>query len=311
MPSSPTESASPNPPPTSAKPWHKPREPEVVRLGGISALGDPIHEVVSSYKDYLDVSDPGQLKQFENRQKSNPQDADLEAALFSVAQSYGFEVTLGEVPGEGGVDFICRTKDRSFALEVTRLDTSSVERRSGVKNVAADGRGGTPSFILDLLRRKASGKANQLSGYEMPRVLSIGSTHCFAHTFMGKLAAEWLLTSEPKISVPIGPAGSPESEPCHVTSLEQSVFFKLDKSDKITLCRSSISAILLVGLYHDSCSLVGLLAPKPDYPFDAHMLPDVPFVRATNWPFRDGKIETEWTIADGQEKWVPLRKIQR
>jgi hypothetical protein len=38
-------------------------------------------------------------------------------------------------------------------------------------------------------------------------------------------------------------------------------------------------------------------------------LPEVPFIRIAKWPIVDGKIWTEWVIADPPGKTVPHLKI--
>jgi len=270
-------------------------------------LGDSIEDVVETFKIYLEVKYPQHLTALLQRERRDPQSVMLEAAMFSVVRFYGYKPVIGEVIGEGGVDFICRNENKEFLLEVTHLEKEAVERQSGMKDAVEDGQGGSFSMITHVLRTKASEKAAQVSDYNMPRMLCIGTVHSGAQALLGKVAAKWLLTSETKIAVPIGEAKDKIHEE---TSLEHSVFFRFDENGSVEPCRQSISAILLVGLFHDSCSVVGLLHPEPAYCFPISLLPDIPFLRIANWPMTEGMIETEWIISDPGEKSIPLRKIE-
>ena len=120
-------------------------------------------------------------------------------------------------------------------------------------------------------------------------MLVITSEHIGADFLIGPHGAETLLTSDIKIEVPIGqPIGKTEL----VTDLKDSVFFK-SSNGVIESCRRSISAILLVGLYTDKSSIVGILHPDPVEIFPMALIPDVPFCRLKKWPLKDEKIETE------------------
>ncbi|MDD4893978.1 MAG: hypothetical protein PHW54_01520 [Candidatus Omnitrophica bacterium] len=265
-----------------------------------------IDEVLESYKTYLNVKYPGHLEALEQREKSNLDGVRFEAAIFSVARSYNLNPQIAEIIGEGGVDFLCSSNQDKFLIEVTHCNTESIEEKSGLSNTPTNGEAKFFSMITPKLQGKAKDKAEQMADYAMPRLLCIGATHTAATILLGKHAAKWLLTSETKISIPVGIPNAPISQ---TTELENSVFFKFDQKGEIVPCRQSISAILLVVLDNNSCLFVGLLHPQPAYPFDIDYFPDIPFLRMTNWGNLDGRITTEWTIADPSEKRVYLDKI--
>jgi len=269
-------------------------------------LDVPIDEVLKSYKTFLSVKYPPHLVELKKREVSNSDGVKLEAAMFSVARHYRLTPKISEIIGEGGVDFLCSSDKYKFLLEVTHLDSASIEEKSGMANkLSTEGR--AISMITNLLRSKASNKATQLSGHLVPRVLCIGASHIGSPIFMGKEAAEWLMTSDTKISVSIG---KPNAEPKLITGLEKSVFFRFDSKGKIEPCRQSISAILLVILDANSCLIKGLLHPAPAIPFDISLFPDIHFLKVANWPCSEGQIITEWIIHCPPTKRVYLDRIE-
>lgn len=271
------------------------------------SIGDSIAEVLDSYKVYLKVKYPSHLKTFLQRKKNNIEGAKFEAAMFSMARHYNLNPKIGEVIGKGGVDFICSSNDYQLVLEVTHLDTDSIEQQSGLSNIPVNGEARFFSMVTHVLQRKAVGKAKQVADYPMPRILCLGASHTAAPILLGKHAAKWLLTSETKISIPIGNA-NPESQ--IVTDLDNSVFFKFNNRGEVIPCRQSISAILLVVLDNESCLIVGLLHPEPSYRFDIAYFSDIPFLKVANWPCSDGRVITEWTIHSPSEKRAYLHKIE-
>ena len=69
------------------------------------------------------------------------------------------------------------------------------------------------------------------------------------------------------------------------------------------------SAILLIGVHGRESVVYGILHPEAAYPFNQGFLPEVPFIRIAKWPIVDGKIWTEWVIANPPGKSVPHWKI--
>jgi hypothetical protein len=184
------------------------------------------------------------------------------------------------------------TKSTKFIAEVTCLEREAVAAQSGWPEDSASGSFG---MITHMLRTKASEKASQLSGYEMPRALAITSEHAAADFLLGPDGAEAFLTSDTKITVPIA-AGEPVDERIHLTSdLKDSVFFRF-KNGIVEPCRRSISVIFLISIFADKSLVVGILHPDPQHVFPISLLPSVPFLRMRRWPPEDQKIETEWVI---------------
>ena len=91
---------------------------------------------------------------------------------------------------------------------------------------------------------------------------------------------------------------SPEATTRTVTHLDDSVFFRFKKDSSIEPCRQSISAMLLTHILGESCKKVGILHPEPAVSFDIDLLPEIPFLRISNWSFREHTIGLKWVISD-------------
>ena len=61
--------------------------------------GDSIDEVLESYKEYLLVKAPEHFKAMERREKSNPEGAMFEAAMFAVSHTHLFVARLWIILG--------------------------------------------------------------------------------------------------------------------------------------------------------------------------------------------------------------------
>ena len=205
------------------------------------------------------------------------------------------DVNLAEDISTGGADFLCKSNDVEFIVEVTCIETESVVTQSGWKNrVPPTQNKAAFSFgmITYKLRGKVSSKAAQLSGNNIPRILIITSEHIGADFLLGPRAAEILLTSDIKIEVPIG---KPINKVGLSTDLKDSVFFRF-KDGSLESCRRSISVILLISIFDDKSLIVGILHPDPQYIFPIMLLPSVPFLRMKKWPPENNNIEIEWVI---------------
>ena len=247
----------------------------------------------------MGVSSPNHVKPFCRRLQNQPESARAEAVVYSFFEANHLDVQVEEDVGKGGVDFRCKTDNSDFVAEVACLDTESVTRESGVPNEPSeDGSGYYYSMITPLLRRKASEKASQMSGYSCPRLLVITCEHNEAVGLLDMRGAEFLLTSESKIAIPSNPSEDIDL----VTDLEHSVFFRV-KDGKLESCRRSISAILLFPISAVNAFVVGILHPDPVHQFPIELLPSVPFLRLKKWPPENGRIKVE-SIGD---KWRPDR----
>lgn len=266
-------------------------------------------DVTESFKVYLEVINPKYLEIFIQREKNNKDAAMFEAIIFSIFREYyNYEIKISENPSSGGVDFLCYTKNEKFAVEATTISVESVENHSGLKNDLVDNRVSSFSFITEKLKSVISSKVSQLSDYEIPRILAIGSTHFDSDILLGTRAAEKLLVPD-NISIPLANEdNSIQSKSFLSTDLETSIFFKIEDG-KIIPCRQGISAILLVDVKYNYLNIVGILHPEPIYCFDYNILSDVHFLTVEDWPIKEGKIKLVWIISDPEVNKKYLKKV--
>lgn len=252
-----------------------------------------IAEIIESYKYFLEVKYPHHYKSYCTRLKNKPESAKAEAVTFSILRSNFDDVKLAEDISTGGADFFCSSNDVKFIVEVTCIETESVATQSGWQNeVPPNENAFSFGMITHMLRRKASAKVPQLSGYNIPRILIITSEHMGADFLLGPRGAETLLTSNTKIEVPIG---KPINKVGLSTDLKDSVFFRF-KDGSLESWRRSISAILLISIFTDKSLICGILHPDPQYVFPIILLPSIPFLRLKKWPPENNNIEIEWVI---------------
>ena len=253
-----------------------------------------IDKTVESYKDFLRVKYPSHYTLFCRRLSNQPESARAEAIIFSLFRSACEDVEIAEDIVTGGADFLCVTEETEFMVEVTCLEGEAVATQSGWPNEAPEGvTSGSFGMITHMLRTKASEKTSQLSGYNMSRMLVITTEHVAADVLLGPYGAETFLTSDTRITVPIG---EPIKGKVHLTTdLKDSVFFRI-KNGVLESCRRSISAILLSSILGDKSLVVGILHPDPRCQFPIELLPSVPFLRMRKWPPENNRIETEWMI---------------
>ena len=216
--------------------------------------GDSLAEVVKSYSLFLEVCHPKLFKLFQERLKSDPDAARAEAVVFSWLRSEQYDPSVSESPQTGGIDFFCTpASQKPFLLEVTHLDREAVEKRSGWPDQLDDVVRAF-SQITPHLWSKSKGKAPQLAGHDSARLLAICLSHVGAAALLGTLAAEWFMTSQPKIAVPIALDGRLKDS-WLVTDLKKAAFMAV-RDGQIVPVRQSISAILLVAIWEDQLNVL-------------------------------------------------------
>ncbi len=249
---------------------------------------------VSLYVDYLRKHFPDHHRPFSTRMISAPESARAEAALFTFLREHCTKVEPHEIPGLGGVDFICTTDDYQFLVEVTALEEDSVARASGwSKEVPAEGGAFSFENVTAKIRQKVSNKAAQFRDSPLPRILVIATSHHAGNVLLGRYAAQASLLSDTSITIPVD---NPTGHSSLTTDLQESVFIRPEQG-RIVPCRQSISALLFVALHGNECSAIGALHPEPAKPFDTEGLPNVPFARFTQWPPSSNRLSVEWIVS--------------
>jgi hypothetical protein len=254
-------------------------------------------ETVRAYEQWLEIKAPTHHNGFRQRHKSDPEASRAEAAIFTLLRELNLSPFPAEDPSSGGADFLCTTNSGTpIVVEVSIVRAEAIAARSGLpaKIDLENAKTLSFSFATDALRRKATAKVSQLKGQSGSRVLAICMEHDYSDMLMGNVAAKWLMSGEPKISVPIGDE-NPETK--QVTALRESVFFRFNEGGGVEACRQSISAILLVGVSEDSLRAIGLLHPDPAVPLDYTVFFPIPSLAVSNWPLHETNvIRTEWKV---------------
>jgi hypothetical protein len=158
-------------------------------------------------------------------------------------------------------------------------------------------------LLTESIRRKAKSKADQVSGYPIPRVLCIVTEHQ-NEMVMGPLAARGLLTGRVSVGVPL--AGG---DPSTVSTPSSAVFLGSDGDSRLVPVRRSISAIVLVSASESNFSSLGVLHPDAAHPFDPSAFEGMHFARL-RWPISNGTIHVEWVGPDPEPLWrchLPVR----
>lgn len=255
-------------------------------------LGASVSDVVKAYSLLLEVRYPDHDRAFRLRTVSDPNAANAEAVMFSWLRWHGFSPTPADAPGLGGPDFLCSPPLAApFLLEVTSLSPDAVSQRSGWPDELSD-KARSFAMITPNLWSKAKNKASQLGGHEIARVLAVCLAHIGADALLSTLAAQWLMTSEPKLSALVG---GPIRAIREVTDLSKSAFLAI-REGNIIPARQSISAVLLVALWEQELHAVGLLHPEPAVALDYRGFIELPFLRL-EWPVKNGVLRTEWVVA--------------
>jgi hypothetical protein len=267
----------------------------IVEAGG-SAFGT-LDDVVRAYAQWLELKAIKHAAAFAKRLKADREAARAEAASFTLLRSLHLEPFPAEDPATGGADFLCATTPpaNSVVVEVSIVRAESIAAKSGLPvAVSIETEARWFSLTTEALRTKAAGKAAQLKDQSGARVLAICLEHDHADILMGSQAVKWLMTGEPKISVPIYPADGDVKE---TTNLKDSAFFRLAKAGGVEACRRSISAVLLIGVSQNYLRALGLLHPDPAVPLDHTLFYPIPWLAVTNWPLHQGEaIKTEWRM---------------
>jgi hypothetical protein len=157
------------------------------------------------------------------------------------------------------------------------------------------------SLITDKLCSAAQSKASQLGGRGVPGVLAIASSHDFAGLLMDRSAAEYLMTSAPHFSVPIGSTGKAghwETDLRNAVFCQSAALLDASGNQRFVTRYRSIAAILLVTIGVRKTEIVGLLHPDAAHPFNAQLFSAVPYVRFAQWPLTSSNISTEWILGD-------------
>ena len=256
-----------------------------------------IEAILTAYKNYI-YYNHGKvyLKNFNDREKSNPGAAASEALVFNWLYGCTQNPKLNDNPSTGGLDFICSpTPDYQYLVEVTSLDNEKFVYNTGCH--MRPGQLMITRLPTSQLFNKVQKKAGQSKEIHLPIVLAITAMSVGSELILNKDRAVDILLSIPDI---------PNTAHYRADNfLKKSNFIKPDKDDpsKIVSCRQTISAALIIPVEGAGLNIFGILHPDPINVFDVNYLTDIPFVRIKKWPIENDEIHTEWVNAESDDNF--------
>jgi hypothetical protein len=262
-------------------------------------------QLESAHRGWLNRFDPRHLKAWENSLAADPEAALCEAAVRDVMQGFGFVVEpaadlLGRGP-EGAVqrpDFRCSNGTSAFYVEVSNISIAHATKQTNLPHPEEFKIWRSYGRLTKAVFGKATGKATQC-GQDLPTLLAVGTFHAAAsRRALDRWCANSLLTGEPMITWNVDTrTGASLGDAYQSTNLTYASFIKPGDCS-IVNARTSISGILLCGFGILPASIIGVLHPQADRPFDPKLLPRIPFgeVRidhvgkrlVTVWPDTEG-----------------------
>jgi hypothetical protein len=225
-----------------------------------------LDDLISAYKGFLAEQYPENVPKYSSTEKSNPDGAKFEAVCYWILRSRGLKIEIDDTGVAGGSDFICSGVSCRFVVEATIINTHTMERKTEMKHDQTGISGGC-YIAFPTLYQKLTDKVKQVTKYEVPRMVSIGSFHNESLSlFRHSMADEYF-----------------------------SVFFNCD------ICRplpqdslKDISALTLVAFNRDGYRVMGFLNPAPSYYFPIQFLPDIWFRQITKQGLEEGTLLGEW-----------------
>jgi hypothetical protein len=244
--------------------------------------------VVESYADYL--RDRGQkfCGRFQTTRKNAPESALAEAMVFRALQACKVDPVLADAPGVGGPDFrSLHGKPQEFMVEATSLLPKRVTEKSNIPNrVPEDMEGGSFGLVTAQIDETATKKLRQFKNIAVPGVLAIASSHFGSSILMDAPGAMHALISQPFWVV-----GSDGMS----TDLKYSLFLRTDDG-QVFVKNSEISAVLLEAIGADRSYVCGALHPEATHRFDSVALWEIPFAYLKDWPVKQNRLRTTWTL---------------
>lgn len=241
-------------------------------------------QLINEHREWLKDFDPRYLKLWDD-EFSNAQEAALcEAAVRDVMHGFGFAVEpsadlKGKI-GKGSVerpDFRCSKGSNAFYVEVANISIAKATEESGLPHPEEFGKFRSYGKLTRPVFEKARKKMTQCD-QDLPTILAVGTFHTAAsYHSMDRFCANSLLTGEAMIAWNVDTTTGASVGPAwQSTNLKYASFIKPGACSIIN-ARTSISGILLCGFGRLPASIVGILHPEADRPFNPELMPCIPF----------------------------------
>jgi len=157
-----------------------------------------VTNAVESYKQFLKDSCSIHIKSYEDRLKSNPEGAHVEAVCYLTLKRNDIKINKLEDSSAGGPDFFCSSTSGDLIVEATVLQKDAVTEHSGFPDGVAEKTFGF-NDIVELVRTKVSSKAGQVANHSCPRIVFIGTEHSGSDILLVRhTAVEDIFTSRTK-----------------------------------------------------------------------------------------------------------------
>jgi hypothetical protein len=259
-------------------------------------LIDAYAGVITEHGAWLQRFGKQRLKKWEDLLKNYSEAAICEAETRKLLSGHNVDVQPHEDLSHGGPDFLCSKDDKTFYVEATCITIDVATKKTALlqPKTKAQYHDDLTEHIHGELRKKT----RQCSELKLPCIVAIATLHAEAGRlcFDNKLACEEILTGTTQIAVNIDiQKGRFVGKPYQTTNLENSAFIRFTKQADGTIeyARNPISAVLLCPFGRYSLSVRGLLHPKPNYPFDRLLLPNIEFAKLTDG-YQNGGAKVEW-----------------
>lgn len=135
-----------------------------------------LEDLIKAYKTLLKKQDAKLITKYEMIEKTNADGAKFEAACYWFLRSRGLTVKIDDTGAGGGADFLCCGPNCRFVVEATTINTLAMESKTGMKHDQRGVSGGWYSRFPTLYA-KLNDKVRQLQGYDIPRMVAVGSFH--------------------------------------------------------------------------------------------------------------------------------------
>lgn len=199
----------------------------------MEALTDLYKDVIESHQSWLKGFSQERFDKWQDLLNAAPEAAICEACVRDILSKYVDEIQPNEDLSHGGPDYLCKTRNDWFYIEVTCITIESATKATELAHpVSVFTEASCYNHLTDRIRGELVNKTRQCSDLDHPCLLAIGTLHSQAGPrCMDKHAAEDILTGTSCITASIDTrTGRMVREPYEATDLHDSSFIKASKT---------------------------------------------------------------------------------
>lgn len=258
-----------------------------------------IKPAISRHLKWLQTFGSARVDQFRKTWRSNREGAICEALVAAYLHSRVGHIEPIEDLSFGGPDYRCTTAGTAFYVEVTSLDTGSVERASWIPD-NPNWRGGSVGSLSRIMRTAVSNKVDQCSRRrDAPSLVALGILHSWVSMGIGRATARELLISDEAYVVPVSADHPVPAEPgTFVTGLRNALFM-MAGAEGVETKRQSVAGVLVFGLGRVPPPIIGVINRSAHRMFDPRLLPEIQFAETE---LVDGNVGLRWHNSSDTEE---------